>query len=197
MFFLYPYIWNSNSNHTPKGEKAMRKKITVFLSLLSVFVLVFSISLADTSFTINAPITSANDYTASQWYSTSRARAALTVFITLDVIPQMDGIESVADTYTSIWEHPSWVGLSKSKNQVMVAEYFSDKISTTILVCIYTPSTGKIEYMPIISKPAIPDTTAELLCSAAIQNNNTSTYEKNDNKEVLSVVEDLVNKLNK
>lgn len=140
---------------------------------------------------IDAATTSGIGYTASEWYATAKTRAMLTLSVSIDTIPHLS--DSSTDAYISFWQNPSWVGISKNKRQVMVTGYYSSDTSTTVLVMIYTPSTGKIEYLPVVSRPALPDATAEMMCLAAIKNDPTDKYAKNDPYEILSIIEDLQN----
>ena len=166
----------------------MIRKFTVF-SLLVVLVLGISSSIADASYTIDAPITSSVGLSASEWYSSARFRALLTVSLSIDTFSKMSDADS--DSYTAFWLNPSWVAISSNKRQVMVTGYYSTSTSTTVLVMIYTPSTGKIEYMPVVSSPAVSDSLAETLCLAAIQNDKTNKYEKNDASEIISILADV------
>ena len=141
-------------------------KRALFLSFATLLILSITLSsaMAATSYTIDASTTAATKMTASEWYSTAKTRAMLTLSVSIDTLSQYSAADS--DSYTSFWLNSSWVGLSKSKNQVMVAGYYSTSSNTTILVMIYTPSTGKIEYMPIVSTPAMSDANAEMVCEA-------------------------------
>ena len=141
--------------------------------------------------TIDAPFTSEIGLTASEWYATAKTRAMLTLSVSIDTIPHLS--DNSSDAYTSFWLNPSWVGISKNKRQVIVAGYFSSDTSTTVLVMVYSPGTGKIEYLPAVSRPALPDATAEIMCLAAIQTNPTDKYVKNDPYEILSIIKDLQN----
>ncbi len=165
------------------------RKIIIFILLLSIGIMSFSFSWAAGSYTINAPLTSGTDLSASEWYATAKSRAMLTISVSIDTLSQISDADS--NSYSSFWTNPSWVGVSRNKRQVMVVGYYSSSISTTVLVIIYTPSTGKIEYMPIVSRPAVSDDTAELLCLAAIKNDTTKEFEKNDAFEILSIIADL------
>ena len=171
----------------------MIRKLTAFC-LLIILILGISSSMAASSYTIDAPITSSVDLTASEWYSAANYRALLTVSVLIDTISQMSDDDS--DSYASFLINPSWVAISSNKRQVMVAGYYSSSASTTVLVMIYTPGTGKIEYLPVVSRPAISDSLAETLCLTAIQNDKTNKYEKNDASEILSILADIQADLN-
>ena len=73
----------------------------------------------------------------------------------------------------------------------MVAGYYSTSSSTTILAMIYTPSTGKVSCIPIISTPAVSDAIAEAACIAALSTDGNTTYTENSSLEILSVLSDL------
>ncbi len=167
----------------------MKRKFILLITLLLTFTLVASTSMAATSYTIDAPITSGTKMSASEWYSNAKSRAMLTLSVSIDTISQLDDADS--DSYTSFWLNSSWVGISKNKQQVMVVGYYSNSASTTVLVMIYTPQTGKIEYMPIVSKPAMSDVNAEMICLASLANESNSDYEKNDPTEIISIIADL------
>ena len=155
----------------------------VFLLVLSMS----SLSVADSTITIDAPITSAMNMSATDWFSSAPMRAMLTIFTSVDTINKME--DGNSDSLTALWTNPSWVGISQNNRQVIVSGYFSTAASTTVLVMIFTPSTGKIEYMPITSKPAMPSSTAEMLCEAAM--NQCSSYKKNNQSDILSAISDL------
>ena len=168
----------------------MKQKLLLSVALLLALTLAVSSSFAASSSTINATVTSGTKLSASEWYSSAKMRAMLTISLSVDTIPHLSDASS--DVYTSFWLNSSWVGLSKSKNQVLVIGYYSTSKSTTVLVMIYTPGTGKIEYMPIVSTPAISDQYAEMLCESVISgDSNTLRYEKNDPLEILSIISDL------
>ena len=168
----------------------MKRILLLSFTTLLILTIALSPAMAATSYTIDASVTSGTKMTASEWYSTAKTRAMLTLSVSIDTLSQYS--EADSDSYTSLWLNSSWVGLSKSKNQVMVAGYYSTSKNTTILVMIYTPSTGKIEYMPIVSTPAMSDANAEMVCEAVFSgDNNTSKYEKNDHIEILSIIADL------
>lgn len=168
----------------------MKRILILTFTALLILVITLSPAMAATTYTIDASVTSGTKMTASEWYSTAKTRAMLTLSVSIDTLSQYS--EADSDSYTSLWLNSSWVGLSKSKNQVMVAGYYSTSKNTTILVMIYTPSTGKIEYMPIVSTPAMSDANAEVVCEAVFSgDNNTSKYEKNDPIEILSIIADL------
>jgi len=168
----------------------MKRILILTFTALLILVITLSPAMAATTYTIDASVTSGTKMTASEWYSTAKTRAMLTLSVSIDTLSQYS--EADSDSYTSLWLNSSWVGLSKSKNQVMVAGYYSTSKNTTILVMIYTPSTGKIEYMPIVSTPAMSDANAEMVCEAVFSgDNNTSKYEKNDPIEILSIIADL------
>ncbi len=165
-------------------------KLVLSFVIMLVFSIILSSATAASSYTVDAPVTSGTKMTASEWYSTAKTRAMLTLNVSIDTLSQYS--EADSESYSSLWLNSSWVGLSKSKNQVMVAGYYSTSKSTTILVMIYTPSTGKIEYMPIVSTPAMTNSNAEMICEAVFSgDNNTSKYEKNDPIEIMSIISDL------
>ena len=168
----------------------MKRKLILLAALLSALMFTVPTSLADTWYTISAPVTSGTGLSATEWYSSAKMRAMLTLSLSIDTISELSDADS--DSYTSFWFNSSWVGISKSRQQVMVAGYYSTSTKTTILVMVYTPSTGKIDYMPIVSSPALSDANAELICEAAFTGDgNNLQYEKNDLAEIISIIADL------
>lgn len=167
----------------------MNRRFALFISLLFALTLIVSASTAASSYTIDAPVTSGTKMSASEWFASAKTRAMLTLSVSVDTISNLS--DSDSDSYTSFWTNPSWVGISKSKQQVMVVGYITTSANTTVLVMIYTPGSGEIEYMPIVSTPALSDANAEMICMAALANDSTGDYEKNDPVEILSIIADL------
>lgn len=168
----------------------MNRKFCLSLAIILILTITLSSAMAEISYTIDAPITSGTKMTASEWYSTAKTRAMLTLCMSIDTLSQYS--EANSDSYSSFWLNSSWVGLSKSKNQVMVSGYFSTSKKTTMLVMIYTPSTGKIQYMPVVITPAMSDSDAAMVCESLLSaDENTSKYEKNDLVELLNIIADL------
>ena len=109
------------------------------LSLITALVLSLVIFTSASATTIKATGTATTKMTASQWFSDSQTRAWLTIALALDTFPQMSSVDSNA--ISDFVSRSSWVGLSKSKNQVMVMGTYG---STTILIMLYTPAKGTI-----------------------------------------------------
>ena len=171
----------------------MKRKWVACVLVLAVLIISAVPSMANSAIngdsftTINAPITSGTDLSASEWYSSDKSRAMLTISVSMDTISKISDADS--DSYTSFWTNPSWVGISGGKRQVMVTGYYGSEESTTVLVMIYTPSSGEISYLPMTFRPAIPDNTAEMFCVGALE--TSASYEKNDPSTILSIISDL------
>ncbi len=164
------------------------KAIIAAVILLSLLCIIASSSAAS-SYTITASVTNGTGLSAVEWYSSAQSRALLTISLSIDTIPNISDTD--ADSYTSFWLNPSWVGISTNKRQVMVSGYYSNSSSTTVLIMVYTPGTGKIEYIPMVMRPAISDDLAETLCLSAFSS-NTSSYERNSTSEIVTVLTELL-----
>lgn len=166
----------------------MKRKMSLIIFLLFIMALILSTSIAASdTLTIDASITSSIKASAAEWYGSSQTRALLTVSLSADTIPHLENSDS--DSYTGFWLNPSWVGISKSKQTLLVAGYYSNAKSTTILMIIYYPNTGKIQYLPAISTPPMTNANAEMLCESIIADNkDTLAYERNDPTAILAVL---------
>ena len=96
--------------------------------------------------------------TAEQWYSAEDSRAYFTLLTAIEVIKDMHYIQDDLIDYVS---NPSWVGISKSKEQITSIGYIIAPSSTTILIATLTPRTSKIEYQ----KKDVEESDSEIIAS--------------------------------
>lgn len=168
----------------------MKKSFTWIALIIICFSFVVSNAFAESiKYTTEATITNQYSSSAKNWYSSKNNRAILTVLLSVDVFN--DYKEKDSDAFQTIWTNTSIVGLSKSQEQLLVAGYYSTSESTTLIVMLYKPTTGKIDYMPIVITPSVSDDVAITMLEAAASSNSEGKYEKNDLDEVAKIVEQV------
>ena len=96
--------------------------------------------------------------TAEQWYSAEDSRAYFTLLTAIELIKDLHYIQEDLIDYVS---NPSWVGISKSKEQITSIGYIIAPSSTTILIATLTPRTSKIEYQ----KKDVEESDSEIIAS--------------------------------
>lgn len=167
--------------------KSGKRGFSLFFALL----LICGNAYASDSFT--SAIFSKNTHiTAEQWFSDEESRAMFTTLAAIELVKNIDELKST-DALSEYLANPSWVGLSKSKKQIMSIGYLG---SVKILVALLTPETGIIEYLQMeISTSGNSDNTESIVQSIIPQvfesQGATSEYYQNNMESILTAVKKI------
>lgn len=133
-----------------------------------------------------------NQLSTEQWFQDKSTRAACTVFAAIGFVKNSNDL--IFEDLEDYLANPSWIGISKSKNQIMTVGYLGiNKI--TIYIAVITPKTGKIEYTTIdmssSKKEDMPKIVESLIPSILEAQYATSEYYENDLEEIANLMKQL------
>lgn len=167
--------------------KQIKCSISILLALL--VVLCSTVAFASESFV--SAIFSENVLSAETWFEDESTRAACTIFTAIGITQYEAQSFKVLKDYLT---NPSWIGISKSKKQIMTIGYRGTS-KTTVYIAIITPETGKIEYttmdMSSSSEDDMSKTVESLIPSILEAQDATSEYYENDLEQISKIMKQL------
>ena len=162
------------------------KKMFSFLAVVILLVSFGTVSLAAEN-KFKATVTNGMDYSATKWYSSEESRAMFTVSVTLDAFSNIKELDS--DDISSFLYNDTWVGISKSKTQLMLVGY----LGPAMYFFIYSPLTGYVEYSKMTLSSGSLDSSTAALFAEGVLADQSSKYAKNSLSDILTVVASLFN----
>ncbi len=170
-------------------------KCKVFLCIVIAMGFIFNTTPGIASESFVSGIFQQNVLSAEQWFQDESTRAACTVFAAIGFVKNSN--ELIFEDLEDYLSNPTWIGISKSKKQLMTIGYLGiSKI--TVYITVITPATGEIEYttmdMSSSNKDDMPRIVEGLLPSILESQNATSEYYINNLDEIDDIMKQLYGK---